>query len=371
MKIRVERAALADALGWVARAIPKNPPVPVLGGVRVAASEGVIRLSAFDYTNQHTAAIEATIGDEGECVVPGLFLRDAISGGRGSEVDLILDGAELEIASGRATYRARCFTTADAPNLPLFPDVRGVVNADLLRDAVAMIAPAISDDPLFPEVCGVHIEGDGQTLTLVATDRYRFHAIEVPWSGGAAFEVTVLGGSLVQAVKGMSEDVEVGVSEGLLGLSDGRHQWTTRRITHAADRPYAPWRRVLTGATAKCVEVVGLDLNDLRAAVKQVGSMADVGLPIVLDFTEGELTVRTPTQDQGEGLEVLATEGSGEVSIATNPRFLADALAATTGPIEIRYGGSYDRSGTFIVADRSRPELTLLIQSKSMPGGTQ
>jgi DNA polymerase III sliding clamp (beta) subunit (PCNA family) len=45
--------------------------VPVLGGVRVSASEGVVRLSAFDYEKQHTAAIEATIGDEGECVVPG------------------------------------------------------------------------------------------------------------------------------------------------------------------------------------------------------------------------------------------------------------------------------------------------------------
>src|SRR5690242_2739192 len=112
MKIRAERAALAEALGWVARALPKNPPMPVLAGVRVSASEGVVRLSAFDYETQHTAAIEATVGDDGECVVPGLFLRDAIAGGRGAEVDLVLDGNQLEIASGRSTYRARCFTLA-------------------------------------------------------------------------------------------------------------------------------------------------------------------------------------------------------------------------------------------------------------------
>lgn len=367
MKIRAERAALADALGWVARAIPKNPPAPVLGGVRLSAAEGVVRLSAFDYQNQHTAAVEATVGDEGECVVPGLFLRNAITGGRGAEVDLILDGARLEIASGRSTYRAQCFTTSDAPDLPPFPDVRGVVDADRLRDAVAMIAPAISDDPLFPEVCGVHIEGDAHLLALVATDRHRFHTIEIPWSGGDPFELTIPGRSLVEAVKGMSEDVEVGVSESLLGLSDGRRHWTTRLF----DRPYAPWRRVLTGAAEKCVERLSVDRAELLAAVKQVGSMTDAERPIVLDFTGGELTVRTPEQDQGEGLEALAAEGDAAVCIATNPRFLADALAVTDGPIEIHHGGSYVKGGTYIVADQSRPELTLIVMSKSMPGGAK
>lgn len=365
MKIRAERSALADALGWVARAIPKNPQVPVLAGVRVSASAGVVRLSAFDYENHHTAATEATIGDEGECVVPGLFLRDAITGGRSAEVDLILDGAQLEIASGRSTYRARCFAMDDAPDLPAFPTVSGIVNADRLRDAVAMIAPAISDDPLWPEVQGVHIEGDGQTLSLVATDRFRFHTIEIPWSGDASFEVTVPGRSLVEAVKGMGDDVEVGVSDNLFGLSDGRHQWTTRRF----DRAYAQWRRVLATNADRCVESVGVNRSDLLAAVKQVGSMTEREQPILLDFTDGELAVRTPEQEQGEGLEVLAAEGGGAVCIATNPRFLADALGVTTGPVEIRYGGSYAKSGAYIVVDKAHPELSLIVQSKSLPGG--
>lgn len=367
MKIRAERIALADALGWVARAVPKNPSTPVLGSVRVSASGGVVTLSAFDYETQHTAAIEATVGDEGQCVVPGLFLRSAITGGRGAEVDLILDGPQLEITSGRSTYRARCFDAANAPTLPPFPSVHGVVDADRLRDAVAMIAPAISDDQPNPNTQGVHVEGDAQTLTLIATDRYRFHAVEIPWNGDGTFEVTIPGRALVEAVKGMNESVEVGVSENMLGLSDGRHQWTTRRF----DTPYVEWRRVLSSYTEKCSEAVGVDLSDLLAAVKQVGSATEAERPIILDFTNGELAVRTPEQDQGEGLEVIDTEGTTSLTIATNPRYLADALSVASGPIEIHYGGSYAKSGAFIVADQAHPELTLIVMSKSMPGGTK
>lgn len=367
MKIRAERSALDDALGWVARALPRNPLHPVLAGVRVHAAAGIVRLSAFDYENQHTAAVEATVGDEGECIAPGAFLKYAVSGGRGAEVDLILDGPQLEISSGRSGYRARCLAMQDAPDLPRFPEVQGVASADRLRDAVTMVAPAITDDSPFSENKGVHIEGTRSELTLVATDRYRVHSVTLPWNGDGEFECTMPGKPLIEAIKGMAEDVEVGVSENLFGLSDGRHQWTTRKFA----TPYLQWRRAVEIYTTRCQDSLSLDRDDLLGAVRQVGALIESNLPVVLDFYEGELSVRMPEQDQGDGCEVLAAEGDTPVLIATNPRFLADAIAVTTGPIELRYGGSYAKSGGFIVADQSNPELTLIVMSKSQPGGTR
>ena len=49
MKFRVERDVLAEAVTWVARGLPNRPPVPVLAGVLIEASdEGTLTLSAFD-----------------------------------------------------------------------------------------------------------------------------------------------------------------------------------------------------------------------------------------------------------------------------------------------------------------------------------
>lgn len=41
MKFRVAREDFADSVAWVARSLPSRPPVPVLGGVLLAADEQV------------------------------------------------------------------------------------------------------------------------------------------------------------------------------------------------------------------------------------------------------------------------------------------------------------------------------------------
>ncbi len=69
MKIRVDRDVLAEALGWVARALPTRPVVPVLSGLRLDAGTG-LTLSCFDYEVSATAQIEAEVGEPGTVIVP-------------------------------------------------------------------------------------------------------------------------------------------------------------------------------------------------------------------------------------------------------------------------------------------------------------
>ena len=62
MKFQVERDALAEALAWVARALPSRPVVPVLSGLLLQAADG-LTLSCFDYEVSATAQIDAEVGD--------------------------------------------------------------------------------------------------------------------------------------------------------------------------------------------------------------------------------------------------------------------------------------------------------------------
>ena len=49
MKFRVEHDMLADAVAWVARALPTRPVVPILSSMRLDAEEDGLTLSCFDY----------------------------------------------------------------------------------------------------------------------------------------------------------------------------------------------------------------------------------------------------------------------------------------------------------------------------------
>ena len=52
MKFRVERDVLAEAVTWVARGLPARPPVPVLAGILLEASDDGT-LTLFNTTAQH------------------------------------------------------------------------------------------------------------------------------------------------------------------------------------------------------------------------------------------------------------------------------------------------------------------------------
>ena len=71
MRFLVERDALADALAWVARALPSRPVVPVLSGLRLEAGDG-LTLSCFDYEVSATAHLDAEVKEPGTVLVPSV-----------------------------------------------------------------------------------------------------------------------------------------------------------------------------------------------------------------------------------------------------------------------------------------------------------
>ncbi len=75
MKVRVERDVLADAVTWTARSLPARPPVPVLAGLLLQATEdGVLQLSAFDYEVSARVEVPADVSEPGEALVSGRLL---------------------------------------------------------------------------------------------------------------------------------------------------------------------------------------------------------------------------------------------------------------------------------------------------------
>src|SRR5262245_24435751 len=78
VKFRVEREALGEAVGWVARALPARPVIPVLSGLLVQASGAGLTLSCFDYEVSARVAIPAEVEEPGTALVPGRLLAEII-----------------------------------------------------------------------------------------------------------------------------------------------------------------------------------------------------------------------------------------------------------------------------------------------------
>ena len=79
MKFTVERDALAEAVSWVARALPGRAVLPVLTGLLLSAGQedrpdqqnggGFLTLSCFDYEVSARVRVRAEVAEPGTVLV--------------------------------------------------------------------------------------------------------------------------------------------------------------------------------------------------------------------------------------------------------------------------------------------------------------
>jgi DNA polymerase-3 subunit beta len=336
MKIRVERDGLADAVAWVARSLPSRPPVPVLGGVLLDAGSGTdgeaeaLTISGFDYEVSATVGVPSTIADGGRTLVSGRLLADITKSLPNHPVEISVDGSRVAIACGSAKFSLPTMPVEDYPSLPAMPRHAGELAGEVFGQAVSQVAIAAGKDDTLPMLTGVRVEINGDTLTLVATDRFRLAMREFQWTPDADVEdaaVLVPARTLADAAKslgsaGSKVSLALASSEGLLGLSgNGKH--TTSRLL---DAEFPRYRQLLPAEQSASAII---EVAPLAEAIKRVSLVAERGTQVRLEFGEGGLRLTAGGDDEGSAEEELPVQFTGDpVTIAFNPGYLADGLAA-------------------------------------------
>ena len=96
MHATLARADLARAAGWVAKAIPAKPQIPILAGMRIEfRSDNQLVLAAYDYDRAVTRDLDATVDGTGVAIVPGHALAGFSAAAKGRDARLEVDGQRL------------------------------------------------------------------------------------------------------------------------------------------------------------------------------------------------------------------------------------------------------------------------------------
>ena len=94
------------------------------------------------------------------------------------------DGGRAVLTCGSATFNLLTMPEDEYPALPKMPPAAGTVGSDAFATAVSQSAIAAGRDDTLPSLTGVRIEIEGDTLTLISTDRYRLAVRELRWTPG-------------------------------------------------------------------------------------------------------------------------------------------------------------------------------------------
>ena len=126
--------------------------------------------------------IAAEVSETGTVLVSGRLLAEISRALPAKPVEMVLDGTKVSVTCGASRFTLLTMPVEDYPALPAMPDVIGTVAGDQLAEAVAQVPVAARRDDTLPLLTGVRMEIEGDTMALLATDRYRLALRELRWT---------------------------------------------------------------------------------------------------------------------------------------------------------------------------------------------
>ncbi|ARP71528.1 DNA polymerase III subunit beta [Streptomyces pluripotens] len=335
MEFWIERGALAEAVAWAARSLPARSPVPVLGGLILDAAEGRLRISGFDYEASATIEVPAETLTAGRVLVLGRRLLDICRVLPDEMVTCALEGRRFTMEGGGTRFGLSTLPMQEYPALPELPAFRGTLDAAEFAAAVAQVVIAAGRDDSLPVLTGIQLRLDGESMTLAATDRYRYAVRVVPWKpdGAAsdAVEVVVPGRRLTEISRALAKSglIRIGLNGtggaggGLIAF-EGTGMHTTLRLLEGRLPRYDKLFTLDSPAVAVA------EREALADAVRRVAVVAEPNSPIRLGFSaQGTVLLQAGYEDDIASQQLAATlADADDLVVAFNPAYLLEALSS-------------------------------------------
>lgn len=346
MKIRLERDVLAEAVQWAARSLPLRPSVPILAGLLVRAESEGVTFSSFDYETSAQIHVTAAVADEGQALVSGRLLADISRSLPAKPVDITADDTRMELICGSARFTLQTLPVSDYPSLPAMPEATGTVPSAAFAQAVSQVVVAAGRDELLPVFTGVRVEIDDDTISLLATDRYRMALKELTWNPSKpqiSATALVPAKVLSETSRSMTAGEEIALSltdggsgDGIIGFEGhgpaGQRQTTTRLL----DGEFPKVRHIMDTPALMNVRV---STTEAISAAKRVALVAERNTSLRMLIGEGFVTLEAATGDQAQASEAIEASieqpGGGDIAVTAagfNPSYLLDGLGAFDTP---------------------------------------
>ncbi len=332
MKFQVNRDVFSEAVSFAVKLLPQRTTLPILSGVLIEADTEGLTLSSFDYEVSARTQISAQVEEPGRVLVSGRLLADIASRLPNAPVTFSTDEGRITVACGSGQFTLLSMPVEEYPTLPEISEQSGLLKAEDFAAAISQVAVAASRDDVTPVITGVQLEVTENSLSLVATDRYRVAVREIEWdsadSGIESATALVPARTLTEIGKtfGHSGTISVAITS-----SDDREL-----IAFRADRKtvtsllikgnFPPVKRLFPDTVDNYAV---LNTGELIEAVRRVSLVLEREAALRFTFTLEGLTLEAIGSEQAQASESIDAFLTGtDTVVSLKPAFLLDGLAS-------------------------------------------
>lgn len=342
MKISCIQENLKQGLMLVSNITSRNVNLPILNNVLIQVKENLITLSSTNLEIGITSTIRGKIEKEGAFTVEAKLLADYINLLPRERIDIELTDSNLHVSCNNNKTKIKGISAVD---FPLIPDVKKdrpfICNAEHFRKALSQVILAASTNESRPEISGVYLHFNKETVTVTATDSYRLaeKVISLEESSNSDdMSVIVPLRTLQEVVRILSNvkdsidlppHIEMYISEGqVLFVYD-----SVELVSRLIDGQYPDYKQIIP----KNFEThVYANINDLVKAVKTSSLFSKSGInDVSLEFipgekgneAEGHIKVSSMNDQVGENTSIVPAAIEGlQNGIVLNYSFFLDGL---------------------------------------------
>lgn len=329
MKFTVDRDVLSEAVSWTARSLSPRPPAPVLSGLLIRAEQHTVTISSFDHEISAQLHIEADVENEGTVLVSGRLLNDIVKALPAAPVTIEVEDSKAVVTCRSSRFTLSTMPVDEYPELPAMPELAGTVDGSAFARAVSQVITAASKDDTLPILTGVKVEFEGDTITFLATDRYRLAMREINWSPtdpnistSALIKAKTLNDVAKQLAGGGELNIALTESAELVGFSSGGRRTTSVLV----DGDYPKIRQLFPEETP--IHAV-VNTAELIEAARRVSLVSERNGHVRLQFTEdGQVILDAGADDAAAASEVISADLTGEsITVGFNPAYLNEGLS--------------------------------------------
>ena len=338
MKSIILRENLKEGLAIVERIATKSLSLPILNNILITTAKNILELSATDLEMGIRYRILAKNESEGGVVVPAKFLSNFI--GLLSDPQITLEGTEKMLVVSSKDHHTEI--KAQSPDeFPIIPttqteDAAIEVSTQDFCQGVSQVVGVTSQSQTRPEITGVYIVFDKNSVKIVATDSFRLAERTLQFGKESSQEY-----SFILPQKTARELVAVlGDKPGKMKIYTSPNQVTFRYaredspsklhieiVSRVIDGEYPNYKEIIPKQTSTKAQLDKQELiNHIRAASIFANKMNE--LRFVLDPKNKKAELSSQNADLGVHSSSMRADGEGEkAAVSFNWRFFLEGVS--------------------------------------------
>ncbi len=345
MKITCKQQDLSRGLSVVSHAVSNRSTLPILANILLATEHGRLKLSATNLEIGINCWVDAQVHEEGTTTVPAKLLTDFVNSLPQATVDIAVseDTNKVNIKGEGSSANIKGMDASEFPLIPNGEDGETpvIVDASLLKEMIAEVAIAASEDKSRPVFTGVLVQVSNEKLTFAAADSFRLAVRTAPLPGDDSTH-----GDILIPARTLTELARILPNEEAVQMivTPNRsqvlfHTEQSDLVSRLIEGSFPNFRQIIPKEhTTRAV----VETKTFAARVKSAALFARDSSNITRikiqggdnsGLEAGTVTIEATAEDLGDNVGVLNAAVDGpEQQIIFNVKYLAEVLAVMGTP---------------------------------------